>query len=267
MKKKKIKVFICCARWLGVNCTERLQEDPNVEIIGVSTTSKHKKVWWDDVIDEVEMYRFGLQDKLVKFEDIPKFIKENKPDITFSILTDYIFKQEDIKRCKYGIINLHPAILPDYRGCNSYAHAIMNGEKEYGVTIHYINPKIDCGEIIKVRKFPILSDDTGKDVYDKAQPIALEMFENIVTLIIKSALKGKKVKNYKQNDKKAKYYNRFSLINLKKIYLFDHVDFDALYDRVRALDFPPHEPCYYVSSPDKSAEEKKVYLTIKCQSK
>jgi len=261
---KRFKVMLCCARWLGINCLIEVLNNSNIEVIGISTTSKDKKVWWTDVKEEVSVEAFGYKDKLVDFKDISKFIEQNKPDIVFSVLTDYIFKQKDIDNTNYGIINLHPAPLPFYRGCNSYAHAIMNGEKQYGVSLHYVNSNIDTGDIIEVSWLDILSDDTGKTLYDKSQLVALDLFKKQLPKIIESALQGKKVESFPQDNSKARYYDRNSLKEIKELpYGKPQIDFNNFYNKVRALEFDPFEPAYFIDNNVYADKSKKIYLRIK----
>jgi methionyl-tRNA formyltransferase len=259
---KKIKVLFCCARWLGIQCLKLAHAHEDVEIIGTSTTPAHKKVWWKDVVDEVEVKRLDPQIDLVDFKDIPAFIRGRRPDLVFSVLTDYIFRKEDIEATRYGIINLHPAPLPDYRGCNSYAHAIMNGEKQYGVTMHYVNEKIDQGRIIRVDRLPIEHDDTGRSLYDKAQLVAKALFESQFPRIVGKALEGDFVESYPQDNSQARYYNRHSLKGLKNISEHKDIhnaDFKKLYDHVRALEFDPFEPAHLFCR----QSQRKIYLRTK----
>lgn len=104
------------------------------------------------------------------------FTTREEPDWFLSVLWPEIIKPDALERHPY--INLHPAPLPEYRGCNSYAHAIINGETEYGVTLHYMDEGVDTGPIIASPRFPILPDDTGRSLHDRAQLTALDMFES-----------------------------------------------------------------------------------------
>lgn len=58
------------------------------------------------------------------------------------------------------IINIHPSLLPDYKGTNTHARAIADGRTEAGCTVHYVVPELDSGEIIAQARVPILPDDT-----------------------------------------------------------------------------------------------------------
>ena len=124
-------------------------------------------------------------------------------DVTLSVLWPDIIRPEQLKDHAY--INLHPAPLPEYRGCNSYAHAIINREKEYGVTLHYMDEGIDTGPIISSPRFPIFPQDTGRDLYDLAQLEAYDMFAALWPSL-KEGLPPATVQ-----PTAGRYYNRHSL--------------------------------------------------------
>ena len=89
----------------------------------------------------------------------PVFIEEVaafEPDLFISIRFAKIFKDEIIKVPKKGILNLHSAILPDYRGIMGTLHNLKDDKKKYGCTLHYISSSgIDTGEIIAIAKADI----------------------------------------------------------------------------------------------------------------
>jgi len=89
----------------------------------------------------------------------PEFIEEVKafePDLFISIRFAKIFREAIIKVPKKGILNLHSAILPDYRGIFGTLHNLKDNKTLYGCTLHYISSRgIDTGEIIGIVKKPI----------------------------------------------------------------------------------------------------------------
>ena len=62
------------------------------------------------------------------------------------------------------IINIHPSLLPKYKGLNTHARAIANNEKFSGCTVHYVNSKIDSGRIILQKKVKIYKNDNPKSL-------------------------------------------------------------------------------------------------------
>jgi methionyl-tRNA formyltransferase len=68
---------------------------------------------------------------------------------------------------EYGTFNLHASLLPDYRGAAPINYAIINGEKETGVTTFFLKQEIDTGEIIFQEKTPINPDETAGELHDR----------------------------------------------------------------------------------------------------
>src|SRR6056300_462901 len=73
------------------------------------------------------------------------------------ILTDNF-----IKKFKGKIINIHPSLLPKYKGLNTHQRALDNKEKYSGCTVHYVNSKLDAGKIILQKKVKIFKNDTSE---------------------------------------------------------------------------------------------------------
>jgi len=80
-----------------------------------------------------------------------------------------------INEIKDGIINLHPSLLPDYRGGNPYSRVIMNGETETGVTLHFMSENFDEGDIICQEKCPITENETMGTLFDKTNKLGCRM--------------------------------------------------------------------------------------------
>jgi len=149
-----MNIGLLTARPLGWAVAEHVKADPGVKVVD------HRHIadgWWGTAGQDLD------------------YSTREEPDFFISVLWPEIIKPDALARHHY--INLHPAPLPEYRGCNSYAHAIINGEDEYGVSLHYMNEGIDTGPIIASPRFPIFPDDTGRSLYDRAQVYALSMFE------------------------------------------------------------------------------------------
>lgn len=116
-------------------------------------------------------------------------------DILVSMSFNQILRSDIIALPPKGFINCHAGALPFYRGRNPLNWALINGEKEFGVTVHYVDEGIDTGDIITQNMVPISIDDTYADLLEKAHKACAE------TLL--SALKqiaGGTVKVKKQND-------------------------------------------------------------------
>ena len=93
-----------------------------------------------------------------------------------------ILSKEFIKRFKGKIINIHPSLLPKYKGLDTHNRAINNNDKYSGCTVHYVTPKLDSGKIILQKKVKILKNDNAKSLQKrilkqehKIYPKALKM--------------------------------------------------------------------------------------------
>lgn len=87
-------------------------------------------------------------------------------DLLVSMSFNQIFKKDILTLTKRGVINCHAGKLPFYRGRNILNWALINDEKEFGITVHFVDEGIDTGDIIMQRCFPITEKDTYKTLLD-----------------------------------------------------------------------------------------------------
>jgi len=90
------------------------------------------------------------------------------PDLLICAAYPQILKQPVLQVPRYGAVNSHPSLLPRCRGAHPVFWAIATGESETGVTMHFMEERIDAGPIITQIRFPIQADDTYSTVYEKA---------------------------------------------------------------------------------------------------
>ena len=80
-----------------------------------------------------------------------------------------VISPEFVKAFPNRIINLHPSLLPKYKGLHAIEQALESGDKETGCTVHYVNDELDSGEVILQLKVPIEPDDTVETLTPKIQ--------------------------------------------------------------------------------------------------
>ena len=111
-------------------------------------------------------------------------IKDSNPDIIFSVYYRKILSKEILNIPRLGCINIHPSLLPFYRGPAPTAWALLNNEKEVGLTIHYMDEGIDTGDVLVQKKVPVDPDETGFELYDKCMREGAELlisnFDNLI---------------------------------------------------------------------------------------
>lgn len=226
MKKSKIKNYIFIGgKNLGVKSLEfmiRKNIYPKIVI-------PNKDDFGKDNVFNKSIIKFARKKKIkiTSLKNLSKLIdkkKITKPDIIFCIGSTQILPKNILKFTQKGIVNIHPSLLPKYRGRYSLVHAIFNGEKTTGATAHFLSKTIDTGKIILKKKFKIKHSDTAKDLYDKFTRTGFLIFK----IIANQWIKGKKIKSYIHKGKVPLYKNK-SLPNLgilnwnwknKKIYNF-----------------------------------------------
>ena len=102
---------------------------------------------------------------------ILEIIKKNK--ISLICLAGYmkIISKKFIREFRKKIINVHPSLLPNYKGLDTYNRVLKNNEKKTGCTIHFINEKLDDGKIINKKFFFINKDENLKTLKIKTQKL------------------------------------------------------------------------------------------------
>ena len=130
-----------------------------------------------------------------------KCLKELAPDLIVVWSYSMILPPEIIRVPRLGCINLHGGLLPEYRGGHVMQWAIINGERETGVTLHYINEAIDTGPIIAKAKFPIESHDDGVSVQHKLQELGATLLSEWWQKIIEQT-----APKLSQDEAMAQYY-------------------------------------------------------------
>ncbi len=91
-------------------------------------------------------------------------LKKNKIDLICLAGFMKVLSNNFIKKFKGKITNIHPSLLPKYKGLNTHQRAINNNEKFSGCTVHYVNAKLDSGKIILQKKVKILKNDNSNDL-------------------------------------------------------------------------------------------------------
>lgn len=92
---------------------------------------------------------------------------------------------------RYGTINLHASLLPEYRGAAPINWAVINGEQQTGVTTFFLNEHTDEGDIIEQQKVPILPEDDAGTIHDKLMNVGANMVVNSLKLIFSENVQPK----------------------------------------------------------------------------
>ena len=168
LKKIKTGVFISGtgSNLKNIIKFSKLKQSPiSIDLI-VSNTHLAKGLKYGD--------QFKIKKKIFNFKN-PKKAEKNislllkKEKIKFICLAGFmkILSKDFIKKFDGKIINIHPSLLPKYKGLNTHSRAIDNKDKFAGCTVHYVTAKLDSGKIILQKKIKIAARDSATSLAKK----------------------------------------------------------------------------------------------------
>lgn len=157
--------FIFLGRWqLGASALRQLVKMGEVAAVVSSVGERNElcadAVWRFAVGSGVPCIDFrikGWREKLRRFSC----------DLLVSCAFSRLLEREDLSVAKQGAINLHPSLLPKYRGPSPIQAAIMSDDHEIGMTVHWMDEEIDHGPILAQTKWPLQMDDTPELIVEK----------------------------------------------------------------------------------------------------
>lgn len=114
-------------------------------------------------------------DRLRENTEIIEKIRDINPDIICVVAYGRILPKEILEIPKYGCINVHPSLLPKYRGSAPIQWAIINGDKKTGVTTMYLNEEMDAGDIILREEVTIGENETSGELWNRLSKIGAEL--------------------------------------------------------------------------------------------
>ncbi|MBQ1477035.1 MAG: methionyl-tRNA formyltransferase [Erysipelotrichaceae bacterium] len=158
-----------------------------------------------------------------EFEEIVSL----KPDLIVTAAYGQIVPKEVLEAPRLGCINTHASLLPKYRGAAPIQRAIMNGEEVTGMSIMYMNEKMDEGDILYQKEMKIEEEDTNSTVFEKMAVLASEMLLEILPKIFAGD-----VYPMKQDHEQATYA---PMLDKKEEFIRFDQDIKKVYDHIRGL--------------------------------
>ncbi|KAA3617049.1 MAG: hypothetical protein D8M58_04365 [Calditrichaeota bacterium] len=203
--------------------------DVNLELV---ITNKYKGKY--PYYREIELFRYCHKRKINYITDVDvnekiivNKLKAIKPDLIIVSSFNQILRENFLSSFPV-IINFHPSLLPKYRGASPFHGAILNGEKETGITVHHINSGIDTGNIIIQKSFKIDKYEMINTLIKRSHKVASQLAFEVIS---KKLYKTPGIKH----KEKGTYYNR--PINMNQIKTGD--DFCITINKIRAFGYFP----------------------------
>jgi methionyl-tRNA formyltransferase len=163
-------------------------------------------------------------------DPFPADFKDWKGDYLISYLSPWIIPADLLARAKKAAINFHPG-PPSYPGIGCTNFALYHCEAEFGITCHHMNPKVDTGKIIAVRRFPIAESDSVYSLTQKCYAAIYDVFLEIMEEI----RSGKPLRESTESWTRRPY-KRVELDALCELTL--DMSEDEMRRRIRAVTFP-----------------------------
>ena len=113
---------------------------------------------------KIKKKNFRFKKKALDEKKLLKILKNTETNLICLAGFMKILSGNFIKSFKGKILNIHPSLLPKYKGLNTHKRVLVNKEKYTGCTVHFVSPKLDAGKIIVQKKIKIKKDDTPKKI-------------------------------------------------------------------------------------------------------
>lgn len=166
------------------NALRLLLQDNLVKVMFVCVRFDHRDPVLIDIADNNEIPILFLSN--VNSKDSIQELSKYGCDLFVSMSFNQIFKNEVINLPKLKTINCHAGKLPFYRGRNILNWVLINDEKEFGITVHYVDEGIDTGDIILQKSFPINDEDDYGSLLELAHSECASILVEAIKQIQKS---------------------------------------------------------------------------------
>jgi len=145
----------------------------------IAATAGHKTV----LVDR-EIY----QSKQEHEAKLSEQLERSKPD--FIVLAGYmsVLSRTFIERFDGRIINIHPSLLPDYKGLNTHARVLADKRNEHGVSVHMVTATLDDGPLIAQAKLLVRTNDTEQTLADRVLRCEHQLYPAVITALSEGAL-------------------------------------------------------------------------------
>lgn len=169
----------------SVEPLKRLLSISQIEVVGVITNCD-KPVGRKQILTPppVKVFAESMGLKVYQYRSIKKEglsdLISLKPDLMITCAFGQILSQEILNVAKYGVYNIHASLLPKYRGPAPVQYAILNGEKETGITVMKTDIGIDTGDMIHKSTLEILENETAGELLERLSIVGADAIHKVV---------------------------------------------------------------------------------------
>jgi methionyl-tRNA formyltransferase len=185
MSQNRMRVIVFGYHTIGYLCLQELIErSEEVSAVVTHRDDPGEHIWFDSVAELARSAGIAVfQPRNPNTSALVSLIRSLQPEIIFSFYYRRLLSKELLAIPPRGGINLHGSLLPKYRGRSPVNWVLVNGERQTGVTLHYMTEEADAGDIIAQRPVEITFADTALTLSRKVAQAALVLFQETFPLI------------------------------------------------------------------------------------
>ncbi|MFI3260410.1 MAG: methionyl-tRNA formyltransferase [bacterium] len=226
---KDLKVIFMGTPNFGEESLRYLIENTNVVLV---VTQPDKLIGRKKELSECAIKKIALEFDIPVFQPTNikvdyKTIEDYNPDLIITAAYGQIVPKGVLDIPRLGCLNLHGSILPKYRGAAPIQWSLINGDKETGVSLMYMDESMDTGDIVDIGRLEILKEDNFFSLYEKLGKVAKDVLEKNIESI------AKETNNRTPQDNDFATYARMLNREDELIDLFDTVE--NIYNKFRGI--------------------------------
>ncbi len=230
------QVIFLGSKPIGYFCLEHLlqqQKAYDIEIIGILTNNTNR-------LGKADLGDLAREHGVAVLENL-QALEHASCDYLISVQYHQILKKSHLAIASKQAINLHMAPLPEYRGCNQFTFALIDGKKEFGTTLHLMDEGIDSGAILAERRFSIPEDCFVDQLYDLTLAASRTLFADKIGPVLNGEMRPIPQEEYLDKRTTSTHYRK-EIASAKEIDL--NWNADKIWRHVRATSMPGFEPPY-----------------------
>jgi methionyl-tRNA formyltransferase len=169
---------------MGYACMEALLKmGAPISALFTHRDDSHEEIWWQSCAELAARHGVPVHTD-ESIEAVAPTIDTLKPSIIYSFSYRHLIPENVLELASHGAFNLHPSLLPAYRGRAPVNWVLVNGERETGVTLHHMVARADAGDIVGQREVAIDDSDNALTLYRKLVPLGVELIDELHPKIV-----------------------------------------------------------------------------------
>jgi len=204
--KSDLRILFLGNHTVGVRAMDVLSSEAKLVGVVAHPDDPEDGVRYESVFSAAQKLRLPVLRANGKSQDLKNFISNASPDLLWITDYRYLLPGYILNLSRLGAVNLHPSLLPKYRGRAPVNWAIIHGETRLGLTAHWVDTGMDTGDIIAQKSFNLNQTQDVADALQMLYPI----YQSITSEVVQAINSGEAAR-FKQNEAEATVFPKRSL--------------------------------------------------------